>query len=95
MDLQKSASASEIKLRFYKLAKEHHPDLNKDVRASEKKKESDEELFKKITVAYDVLSDPEVRQAYDEARNGYRLGSNGEPVAYTPQNRGTDGGYSH
>ena len=66
------------------MAKDYHPDLGGDTKGSDKKRESDEELFKKITVAYDVLSDPEVRQAYDEARNGYRIGPNGEPVPYTP-----------
>jgi curved DNA-binding protein len=55
----KSADEAEIKKAYRKLAKEHHPDRNKGKAASETK-------FKEINEAYEVLSDPEKRQVYDQ-----------------------------
>jgi curved DNA-binding protein CbpA len=46
-----------IKKSYYKLAKENHPDLNPDPKALEK--------FKKVSKAYEVLGDPNLRIAYD------------------------------
>jgi molecular chaperone DnaJ len=54
LGVPKSASADEIKKAYRKLAREHHPDSG-----------GDEARFKEIQGAYDVLSDPEKRKAYD------------------------------
>ncbi|EGG23761.1 DNAJ heat shock N-terminal domain-containing protein [Cavenderia fasciculata] len=55
----KTATTSEIQKAYYKLAKEYHPDKNRnDAHA--------EEMFKKISEAYQVLSDPEKRKKYDQ-----------------------------
>jgi DnaJ-class molecular chaperone len=55
----KSASADEIRKAYRTLARKHHPDVNPgDARA--------EDTFKKVSAAYDVLSDPDKRKAYDE-----------------------------
>lgn len=54
----RSASQSEIKAAFRKLAKESHPDLHpKDASAPTR--------FRAITEAYEVLSDPELKARYD------------------------------
>lgn len=53
------AELPEIKKAYRKLARETHPDLNPGDAAAEAR-------FKQISVAYDVLSDPERRKAYDE-----------------------------
>lgn len=53
-----TASPSEIKSAYRKLAKKYHPDLNKDNPAHEKK-------FKDISQAYEILSDAEKRKKYD------------------------------
>lgn len=57
LDVKKDASQDEIKSRFRKLARKYHPDINKAASA--------EAEFKKISEAYEVLGDPEKREAYD------------------------------
>jgi molecular chaperone DnaJ len=59
LGISKSASQDEIKKAFRQLAKKWHPDVNPD------KKEA-EERFKEINEAFQVLSDPQKRQQYDE-----------------------------
>ncbi len=54
-----TASAAEIKKAYHKLAMKHHPDRNPDNKESETK-------FKDAAAAYEVLSDTEKRQKYDQ-----------------------------
>ena len=58
LGLSKGASEAEIKKAFRTLAKKYHPDINKEPGAEEK--------FKEINEAYEVLSDPQKKQAYDQ-----------------------------
>jgi len=53
-----TATAKEITSAYRKLAKKHHPDTNP----------GDDEVFKEITAAYDVLGDAARRKEYDEVR---------------------------
>lgn len=55
----KNASADEIKKAYRKKAIEFHPDKNPDDKQAEEK-------FKEAAEAYDVLSDPQKRQRYDQ-----------------------------
>jgi len=60
LGVPKTAAEAEIKKAFRKLARQHHPDVNK-----ERDKKSAEAKFKEINEAYEVLSDPEKRRKYD------------------------------
>ncbi len=58
LGISKNASQDEIKKAYRKMAIKYHPDKNPDNKEAEDK-------FKKITEAYDVLSDSEKRKIYD------------------------------
>lgn len=57
LGVSKNAGDAEIKRAYRKLARELHPDINPDEAAQAK--------FKEISVAYEVLSDPEKRRIVD------------------------------
>lgn len=57
LGVSKNASDADIKRAYRKLARELHPDVNPDEAAQAK--------FKKISVAYEVLSDPDKRRIVD------------------------------
>lgn len=60
LGVTKSASADELKKAYRKQALEWHPDRHKD------DKEAAEKRFKEINEAYQILSDPQKRSAYDQ-----------------------------
>lgn len=72
LGVEKEANAQELKSAYRQLAKEWHPDRNPDNPEAEEK-------FKKISTAYEVLSDPEKRAAYDRygSTNGSPFGQGG------------------
>jgi molecular chaperone DnaJ len=57
LGVARDASAEDIKRAYRRLARELHPDINPDP--------INQERFKEVTAAYEVLSDPEKRQMYD------------------------------
>lgn len=58
LGVNKNSTPDEIKKAYRKLALEHHPDRNKS-------KDGDKK-FKEVTQAYEILSDPQKKQAYDQ-----------------------------
>ena len=64
LGVSRDASGDEIQRAYRKLARQFHPDVNKDPGA--------EERFKQISEAYDVLSDPKTRERYDAFGEDFR-----------------------
>ncbi len=58
LGVSRNAGEREVKKAFRRLARKHHPDVNPGDKSAEAK-------FKKISEAYEVLSDKEKRQKYD------------------------------
>lgn len=57
LGVSRSANEEELKRAYYRLARQYHPDVNKEDGAAAR--------FKEISEAYQVLSDPEKRSLYD------------------------------
>jgi molecular chaperone DnaJ len=62
LEIARGATVNDIKKAFRRLARRYHPDINPGDRTAE-------ERFKRISEAYEVLSDPLKRQFYDS--NGF------------------------
>lgn len=71
LGVSKSASESEIKSAYRKLARKYHPDLNKDDKSAAEK-------FKEISCAYDILGDKEKRKKYDNNE----IDADGKPTGF-------------
>ena len=59
LGIEKNSSESEIKKAYRKKAMKYHPDRNPDNKTSENK-------FKEAKEAYEILSDPQTRNTYDQ-----------------------------
>ncbi len=71
MGVARDASQDEIKRAYRKLARKYHPDVSKEADA--------EQRFKEVGEAYEVLSDPEKRSAYDSLGANWRSGEQFRP----------------
>ena len=58
LDIERGANEEEIRKAYRRLARRYHPDISRE--------EGAEERFKDVNEAYQTLSDPEKRQAYDQ-----------------------------
>jgi curved DNA-binding protein len=81
LGVKKDATEKEIKSAFRKLAKKYHPDHNPNDPTSEAR-------FKEINEAYEVLSDKDKREKYDQFGPGFERmggmpGGNGNPYGGT------------
>lgn len=83
LGVSKDASKEDIKKAYKKLAKKHHPDMNKGDKASEDK-------FKEINEAFKVLNDDNARANYD--RFGTSEGFQGGPGGFDFSGFGGEGG---
>ena len=75
-----TASDAEIKRKYRRLAREYHPDLNKDPRAVERMKD--------INWAYSILGDSQKRANYDFLRRAAERGESTPGASATPPARG-------
>ena len=86
LGIAKNATDEEIKKAYRKLAKKYHPDANPD------NKQEAEAKFKEVNEAYEVLSDSQKRQMYDQfghdGPQGFGSGNNGY---YSYSSSGFDG----
>ena len=78
LGVPRNASQADIKKAFRKLARQHHPDVNKGDAAAEKR-------FKELSEANEVLSDPEKRKLYDQ------LGANWQSYQHAGTGSGRPG----
>ncbi|CEP07501.1 hypothetical protein [Parasitella parasitica] len=91
LGVSKSSSQGQIKKAYYKLAKQYHPDTNKDKDAREK--------FVQIQEAYEILSDEQKRSQYDQFGHGFDgagMGGPGGPGGFyssTSSSSGFPGGF--
>ncbi|MEP7370395.1 MAG: molecular chaperone DnaJ [Dermatophilaceae bacterium] len=69
LGVARDASAEDIKRAYRRMARKLHPDVNTDAGA--------EEDFKKVSQAYDVLSDPDKRRSFDAGADPYGGASGG------------------
>ena len=85
LGVEKKASQEDIKKAYRKLARQYHPDTNKEPGA--------EERFKAISEAYDTLGDPDKRKKYDRGGSvftgGSPFGGGGGGTGATPQDFGS------
>ncbi|MBI2574617.1 J domain-containing protein, partial [Candidatus Woesearchaeota archaeon] len=85
LGVARNATKEEIKKAYKKLAKKHHPDLNKSPEATEK--------FKEINEAASVLGDDKKRQAYDTYGTTTGGFTAGEGAGFTDFSRFSEFGF--
>jgi curved DNA-binding protein CbpA len=72
LEVPPTASDAEIRRAYRRLARQYHPDLNKQLPTSDQR-------IKRLNEAYATLSDPTARAAYDAAREQPRQQQPREP----------------
>ncbi|DAB29499.1 MAG TPA: DnaJ family protein [Sulfurimonas sp. UBA12504] len=82
LEISEDANEAEIKKAYRKLARQYHPDINKEAGAEEK--------FKEINAAYEILSDKEKKAQYDRAGDGMFGGQNFHDFSRSHSGGGAD-----
>ena len=72
LEVPPTASDAEIRRAYRRLARQYHPDLNKQLPTSDQR-------IKRLNEAYATLSDPSARAAYDATREQSRQQQPREP----------------
>ena len=84
LGVSREAGDTEVKKAYRRLARDHHPDANPGDSGAE-------ERFKELTEAYEVLSNPKARQAYDTY--GHQVPRGGGPGGGYPGGGDPFGGF--
>jgi len=84
MGVPRDASQDEIKKAYRKLARKYHPDVSQAADAEDK--------FKELGEAYEVLKDPEKREAYDQLGSNWQAGQAFRPPPGWQPGAGFGGG---
>jgi len=85
LGVSRTATQDEIQRAYRKLARQHHPDVNKDPGA--------EDRFKEVSEAYNVLSDPQTRRRYDAFGPDFRqVPEDVDPEAFQRSRAGAGAG---
>jgi curved DNA-binding protein len=91
LGVPRTATEEDIRKEYRKLARKHHPDVNRGDKSAEDK-------FKEVNEAYQVLSDPEKRKRYDQLGPDWQAGSDFTPppgdFSDSFGNNGGRGGFS-
>jgi curved DNA-binding protein len=88
LGVPRDASEEDIRRAYRKLARENHPDVNKDPGA--------EDHFKAISEAYEVLRDSDKRARYDRLGSNWRAGQDVSGAAgFDPRDFGGGGGFGN
>jgi curved DNA-binding protein len=66
LGVPRDASNEDIRKAYRKLARQYHPDVNKDAGADDR--------FKELSEAYEVLRDPDKRKRYDQLGANWKAG---------------------
>ncbi len=75
LEVSRNASSAEIKSNYKKLARKYHPD-NRET--------GNEELFKELSTAYEVLSNPEKKSLYDQmGHEAFQKGGRGGSYSHS------------
>ncbi len=85
LGINKSATDAEIKKAYRKMAKKYHPDANPGDKVAEEK-------FKEVSEAYEILSDPQKKAAYDQYGHAAFEGGMGGAGGFTGNFSGMDMG---
>ncbi|KAI9821302.1 MAG: hypothetical protein M1827_004038 [Pycnora praestabilis] len=80
LGVDKHASSSDIKKAYYALAKKFHPDTNKETNAKDR--------FSEAQTAYEMLSDPKKKEAWDQ----YGAAAFDQGAGFDPSSAGASGG---
>jgi curved DNA-binding protein len=87
LEIPKTATETDIKKSYRKLARKYHPDLNPNNKEAEKK-------FKEINEANEVLSNPENRKKYDKYGKDWQHADEIEKMNKQQRSQRSSGGYN-